>query len=302
MASYSPKYFKISFASEGVLLVEINRPPANAFSEEAWEELGATFQKIGEDGSVRVVVLASTNPRIWSGGIDLASFATMTKDSTGSLDPARHALYSKKYLTRFQAAISAVENCLHPVIAAVNGAAPGLSIDIMTAADIRYASSDTRFSVKACHLSYLSEWCLTGLQETLLGMAADIGTLARFPKVVGNQSLARELAFTGRNFTAEEALSIGLVSKIVPGTRDDVIKAALETAKQIAKNSPIAVAGTKHLMLHARDHSVQENLDYTATWNAAMLMGPDTSIAYKGSRKGGPPPVFPPLEKLSGKL
>ncbi|KZT40412.1 ClpP/crotonase [Sistotremastrum suecicum HHB10207 ss-3] len=286
MASYSPKYFKMSVASEGVLLVEINRPPANAFSEAAWEELGATFQKIGEDGSVRVVVLASTNPRIWSGGIDLASFATFTNDSTGPSDPARHALYSKRYVTRFQAAISAIENCLHPVIAAVNGAAPGLSIDIMTAADIRYASSDARFSIR----------------ETVLGMAADIGTLARFPKVVGNESLARELALTGRNFTAEEALSIGLVSKIVPGTRDDVIKAALETAKQIAKNSPIAVAGTKHLMLHARDHSVQENLDYTATWNAAMLMGPDTSIAYKGTRKGGPPPVFPPLEKLSGKL
>ena len=87
-----------------------------------------------------------------------------------------------------------------------------------------------------------------------IGIAADIGTLARFPKIVGNSSAARELALTGRDFGPEEALQIGFVSKVVNGGREEVIKAAVETAKLIASKSPIAVVGTKHLLLHARDH------------------------------------------------
>lgn len=91
-------------------------------------------------------------------------------------------------------------------------------------------------------------------QEVDVGLAADIGTLARLPKVVGNQSMARELAYTARNFSAAEAEKMGLVSKVVPGGRDEVVNAALETASVIASKSPIAVVGTKHLLLHARDH------------------------------------------------
>jgi delta(3,5)-delta(2,4)-dienoyl-CoA isomerase len=86
-------------------------------------------------------------------------------------------------------------------------------------------------------------------------LAADIGTLARFPKIVGNESLARELAFTGRTFLADEALRIGYVSKVTEGGRDGVITAALETANLIASKSPVAVVGTKNVMVHARDHT-----------------------------------------------
>ena len=85
-------------------------------------------------------------------------------------------------------------------------------------------------------------------------MAADIGTLARLPKVTGNQSLVQELAYTSRSFSAAEAKEIGLISRIVEGGREEVIKAALETAKVIASKSPIAVVGTKRVLLHSRDH------------------------------------------------
>lgn len=126
-----------------------------------------------------------------------------------------------------------------------------------------------------------------------VGLAADIGTLARAPKATASASLLRELAYTARAFSAPEALSLGFVSKVVPGGRDEVIAAAVELATVIAQKSPIAVAGTKHLLLHARDHtcvlcltenvddrfadaavlrdSVEENLAYTAIWNGAML-------------------------------
>lgn len=92
------------------------------------------------------------------------------------------------------------------------------------------------------------------MQEVDLGLAADIGTLARLPKVTGNQSLVSEVAFTARDFDATEALQMGLISKIVPGGRDEVVRAALETARIIAQKSPIAVIGTKRVLQHARDH------------------------------------------------
>ena len=93
------------------------------------------------------------------------------------------------------------------------------------------------------------------LQEVDVGLAADIGTLARLPKITGNQSLASELAFTARPFGVSEALAVGLISRAVDGGRDEVVKAALDTAALIAEKSPIAVLGTKRLLLHARDHS-----------------------------------------------
>ena len=73
--------------------------------------------------------------------------------------------------------------------------------------------------------------------------------------MTGNQSLVSELAFTARPFSAAEAEKCGLVSRVVPGSRDEVVAAALETAKLIAEKSPIAVLGTKRILLHARDHT-----------------------------------------------
>ncbi len=105
-----------------------------------------------------------------------------------------------------------------------------------------------------------------------IGLAADIGTLALLPKITGNHSLVRELAYTARPFSTQEAQQIGFVSRVVPGGRDEVVSAALDLAKTIASKSPIAVNGSKKLISHARDHSVQENLVYTQTWNAHALL------------------------------
>lgn len=80
------------------------------------------------------------------------------------------------------------------------------------------------------------------------------------------------MAYTGRAFSAKEAEKLGLVSRIIPGSREEVVKAALELAKTIAGKSPIAVSGSKRLISHARDHSVSENLEYTQTWNAHAIV------------------------------
>ncbi|CUA73012.1 hypothetical protein RSOLAG22IIIB_10452 [Rhizoctonia solani] len=262
-----------------VLLVELNRGPVNAFNQPFWEELGSTFDKISRDGTVRAVVLSSTNPRIFTAGLDLADTGSLANKD--NLDPARQAMKLRDHILHFQSCISAIERCAQPVIAAVNGIAYGLAIDILCACDVRYSSSKTRFSIK----------------EVDVGLAADIGTLSRLPKITGNESLLRELAFTAREFGPFEATQLGMVSRIVEGGRDEVVGAALELAKTIAAKSPVAVVGTKRFLLHARDHSVEQSLEYQATWNAAMLQSSDTTEAFKAftTKK---PPRFNPLPKL----
>ncbi|KAG8791507.1 hypothetical protein FRC16_000387 [Serendipita sp. 398] len=249
----SPSFFKISTPNDGVLLVEMNRPPVNAFNQPFWEELKAVFEAASKDGSVRVVVLSSALPKLFTAGLDLTD--TSALQNHDGLDASRQALILRQHILDFQAAISAIEKCVKPVIGACHGLCMGLAVDILCATDIRYAADSSKFSIK----------------EVDVGLAADIGTLSRLPKIAGNMSAIREMAFTGREFNAEEALRIGFISRIVPGGREGVVATALETAKVIAAKSPIAVIGTKHLLLHAQDHSVQESLEYTATWNQVML-------------------------------
>jgi delta(3,5)-delta(2,4)-dienoyl-CoA isomerase len=162
----------------------------------------------------------------------------------------------------------------------VHGIVIGLGIDIISACDVRYAASDAKFSIK----------------EVDVGLAADAGTLAYLQKITGNQSLARELAYTARAFSSDEAEKLGLVSRVVEGGRDAVVAAALQLAKDIASKSPVAVTGTKRLLLHARDHSVAENLQYTATWNSAALQATDLQQSVKaGMAKSKESPKFLPL-------
>ncbi|KAI0638759.1 ClpP/crotonase [Trametes polyzona] len=274
----SGTFVKVSAPTPYVAHVELSRKPVNAFHEPFWTELGQVFDKISKEPSVRAVVLTSALPKYFSAGID---FAALSLPNNGS-DPARSAFELREHILGFQDCISALERCPYPVIVAVHGIAFGLSVDIVSACDVRYAASNATFAVK----------------EVDVGLAADIGTLARLPKLVGNHSLMHELAYTGRNFSAAEAEKLGLVSRVVEGGRDEVVASALELAKLIAEKSPVAVVGTKHLLLHARDHTVRENLEYTATWNSAMLQTQDLVDAVKAAQKKQKPAFTPLGSKL----
>ncbi|PSR83809.1 hypothetical protein PHLCEN_2v5623 [Hermanssonia centrifuga] len=278
----SGQFIKVYSPEPHVVVVQLARNPVNAFHEPFWVEYGHVFDKIGQDPTVRVVVLASTLPKVFSAGIDFTALGAL---QTFDKDPARRALQTRTFTIAFQEAIGATERCPYPVIAAVHGVALGLSIDIIAACDVRYAADDTRFSIK----------------EVDVGLAADIGTLARLPKLAGNQSLVHELAYTARDFSASEAERMGLVSRVVSGGRDGVLKIALETAHIIAQKSPIAVLGTKRTLQHARDHTVQENLEYVATWNSAMLQSSDLTAALKAA-KAKQLAIFEPLGKSIAKL
>lgn len=109
--------------------------------------------------------------------------------------------------------------------------------------DIRIASKDVKISVK----------------EVDIGIAADIGTLSRLPKIVGSISWVKELALSARVFGADEALAFGLVSQVYENKAKSV-EAALKLAGLIASKSPVAVQGTKELINHARDNTVADSM------------------------------------------
>ena len=126
---------------------------------------------------------------------------------------------------------------------------------------MRYAADDAQFSIK----------------EIDIGMAADVGTLQRLPRIIGDGML-RELAYTGRTFGAEEARSIGLVNRTF-ADHESLLAGVMELATQIAAKSPIAVTGTKAMISYMRDHTINDGLEYVATWNAAMLQSNDLRVA-----------------------
>ena len=110
-----------------------------------------------------------------------------------------------------------------------------------------------------------------------MGMAADVGTLQRLPRIIGDGML-RELAYTGRMVDAEEARSIGLVNRVY-SDHERLLEGVMAIAQDIAGKSPIAVGGTKQMISYMPDHRVDDGLEYVATWNATMLQSTDLRLA-----------------------
>ncbi|KAF9282971.1 putative enoyl CoA hydratase [Linnemannia elongata] len=257
-SAYNYETVKVSFPSEFVAHVELNRPKKlNAINDTMWTDIGAVFNQLRDDENVRAIVLSGSG-RCFTSGLDLFSLNLPVVPD----DPSRTAFKVRPYIKKLQDSLTAIEICDKAVVAAVHGPCIGGGIDITTACDIRYASKDAYFSVK----------------EVDIGLAADVGTLQRLPKVVGNIGWVRELCLTGRNFDSKEALEQGFVSKVVDDHKA-VLAAALATATLIAQKSPVAAIGTKHILNYSRDHTVQEGLDYVATWNQVMLTTPDLPTA-----------------------
>ena len=260
LASYDRfSTLKVSSPSQFVCHVELNRPASlNAMNAKFFTELGECFNQISNDSDIRCVVLSGAG-RVFSAGLDLKEASSLFASATDTQDPSRKALeLYRTAIVPLQASISSLEKCLKPVICAVHSACVGGGVDLISSADIRLATNDAYFQIK----------------EVDIGLAADIGTLQRFQKIVGNDSISRELAYTCRKLTSPEALKIGLVSATFEN-KDEMMQAALKMSSEIASKSPIAIVGTKKGINFSRDHSVDESLEYMATWNMAMLQSED---------------------------
>jgi len=258
------KHFNVTWPSEYVAHVEINRPEKlNAFFEDMWLEFGGLFNELSRDPRVRCIVLSGAGERAFTSGLDVQAASQSSVLRGGeSGDSARRATELRRYISGFQECISAMEKCEKPVVCVTHGISWGLAIDIACCADIRVCAKDTSFAVK----------------EVDIGMAADMGTLSRLPKAVGSQSWVKDVCLSARTFSAAEALSVGFVTQI-HDTKAQAVGAAQRLAALMASKSPVAVQGTKELLNHARDHSVADSLRYTGIWNSAALQSKDLQAA-----------------------
>jgi enoyl-CoA hydratase len=121
------------------------------------------------------------------------------------------------------------------------------------------------------------------VKEVDVGMTADVGTLQRLPRLVG-EGIARELAYTARLVDGAEARAIGLVNRCYD-TADELVAGVNQIAATIAAKAPLAVRGSKAMITYARDHTVADSLDHVATWNAAMLLSSDLAEALAAARE-----------------
>jgi 2,4-dienoyl-CoA reductase (NADPH2) len=246
--------------ADGVANVVLNRPDkSNAMNRQMWDDIRDVFRKLNEMPEARVAVLSGAG-RHFNAGIDLAMLSQITDTANDRAAHQREEL--RRIILDLQDVITGLETCRKPVLAAIHGACIGAGVDLTCAADMRYCSADANFVVK----------------EIDLGFVADVGTLQRLPKLIGD-AMARELAYTGRPFSGAEAKAIGFANCCY-GSRDDMMAGVAEIARSIAAKSPLAIRGTKEMLIYTRDHSVAESLNYMAIWNAALLQSDDLSEAF----------------------
>ena len=241
----------------------LSRPnELNTMSRDFWVELGDVLEEINKNSEVRVVVMSSTGKHFCA-GMDLNAFSNGVDNIPDEKKPDHARIGEAVYRVakELQEYISTLEKIRVPVIAAIHGGCIGGAVDLVTACDIRLASDDAFFCI----------------QEINIGMAADVGTLQRLPKIIPDSKM-REMAYTGRRMYAEEAKETGLVSDTYK-SQEDMLKAANSLAKEIAAKSPVAIYGLKAVMNYSRDHSVSESLEYNALWSGAMLSQKDMTEA-----------------------
>lgn len=245
---------------DGVATIALNRPDKlNAMNAEMWAELKTAMQWLDETPEARVGILKA-NGRLFTAGIDLSLlFGLQSRIANDCVGRSRESL--RRLILELQSSFNAIEQCRKPVLAAIHGACIGGGIDLTTACDMRYCSADAYFTVK----------------EIDVGLTADVGTLQRLPRIVG-EGMARELAYTGRNVSGAEAQAIRLVNKCYD-TPEALFAGVEEIARTIAAKSPLCIRGTKEMISYARDHSTADALNYVATWNAAMLFSKDLEEA-----------------------
>jgi enoyl-CoA hydratase len=223
-----------------------------------FQELKRIIEEFERDDGVRVILLTAEGT-CFSSGLDLIDAVSWMHDSTTK---GRHE-FKTMIMKELQDSFSIIERCRKPVIAAINGPCIGGGVDLVCACDIRLASKDAFFSIR----------------EVRMAMVADLGTLQRLPKLIG-ESHTRELALTGRDFTAEEALAMGFVTHVYKN-KEEMLSEARGMAEKIAELSPTVVEDVKETLNFSRDHDVAAGLEYVAQKNTALLPSEDLMEAFQ---------------------
>ena len=262
--------------------LQLNRPERmNTMTPAFFPALRDAVRGLQDDAQTRALVISSTG-RHFSAGMALEVFGGSPEGSAlqQMLDTRspRARLSFQESLRRLIDCFSALDEARFPVICAVQGGCIGGALDLATACDIRVCSADAFFTVQEIHI----------------GMMADLGVLQRLAKIVP-PGVARQMAYTGERIDAKRALEVGLVNAVLPDA-GALLDHAMALARQIAAKSPLAVAGSKLALNHARDHGTAASLQQLTLLQSAIFDTGEMAeaiAAWKDKRDGDFAPLTP---------
>ncbi len=248
--------------------IVMNRPEKrNSMIPAYWDELPQVITDIEDQPGVRVIVISSTGPHFTS-GMDVSAFGNSTKAAEGEDPTKQKRLKGARFISsvkHLQQAFTCLEQCRVPILAAIQGGAIGAGVDLVTACDLRYVTEDGFFTIF----------------EINIGMTADVGTFPRITALLP-EGIVKEMAYTGRRLTAEEARSYGFVNQVFKN-QEELLAGVMEVAREISRKAPLAIHGSKRIINYSRDHSTDDALDYIIVWNASMLQSDEIQEAMQAN-------------------
>ncbi len=245
------QFVTVDRRSDGVALVRLDRPKANALSGAVLGQLYEAARELSEDPPGAVVLWGGR--RIFAAGADIVELGGGA-DAVGA---------------NFTAALGALAGIPRATIAAINGYALGGGLELALACDLRVGAEDSKF----------------GLPEVLLGVIPGGGGTQRLPRLIGS-SRAKELIMTGRQVRSDEALSIGLVNRVVGA--DEVLEAALEWAGQLARGPLVAHALAKSAVDRGLEGTLADGLAIEQEAFSAVARTEDAAIGIRSFNEVGP--------------
>lgn len=255
-------FFQIEKAG-AVATLWLNRPEKRNFmSWDFWHELPLAVAEIDADDEIKAFIVAAKGAS-FSIGIDLPDFVerfAFLGESGGA--EANEKLH--QFILTLQKGMRAVADSPKPSLAAIHRHCIGGALDLISACDIRYAAADAIFS----------------LREVKVAIVADMGSLQRLPYIIG-EGVTRDLALTGRDFGADEALRMGLVTQVLPD-KEALYAAAQKTAEEMTQNSAIVTRGVKYVMNKQRGMDIDRAMDFVALYNSGFLQSKEFVDMVKG--------------------
>lgn len=250
--------------------ITLNRPgKRNALNMALWTALDDAIGAAEGDGEARVVLVRGKG-RSFCAGLDLGPENELIS-AIGAASSAEQKATFFSLVRKTQGIHNRLERLPKPTIAVIHGHCLGAGLELVLCCDIRVCSSETVFA----------------MPEVRLATIMDVGGLQRLPRVVG-PGHAREIVFRGHQFNAHKAHAIRLVNEVYPDP--EILAArAMEMAEEIAANPPLAVRGTKEVMLFDQGASMDESLAYNAARSSMILPSEDLMeavSAYLQKRKG----------------
>ncbi len=239
---------------DGVATLRLNRPPMNALSQALLGQIAAAALEFGADPAVKAVVVLG-GEKAFAAGADIAEF--------GDQSAARHVGRA------FRAAFDGLAAVPRPVIAAINGYALGGGLELAMSCDLRIASDKAR----------------VGQPEILLGIIPGAGGTQRLTRLVG-PAKAKELVWSGRQVRSDEALTIGLVDRVVPA--DELEAEALAWAGELANGAVVAMGLAKQAIDDGLDGSLARGLDVEAQAFVEVFGTEDARTGVASFREHGP--------------